>query len=273
MFSPTKALLPTLAGLIALSACTAGPAVSPTPSVAPTPAPAPTPALWQEAIPIGEILADPEAYRGKRVVVVGYYRGWDLLDEADAPPPVTRSDVVVADATGGIYFVSGPNARWSGAEVKLPPHSLEATEQLLRLEGVVKISEMGNPYLEVTQGGPAEGLPTGVLIRVRRTGTIAGLNEELMAMDDGLVYVLDRKTRKHTRFTLAASEVKAVAEKLSGLAGQGELGEPVPDTLTYRITFWDGESFHTVLWHDHGLPDAAAEVLRELDAWFTRTKG
>src|SRR4030042_7008638 len=43
------------------------------------------------------VLAEPLSFEGQDIAVVGYYRGWDLLQEANTSPPVTRSDWVVKD--------------------------------------------------------------------------------------------------------------------------------------------------------------------------------
>jgi hypothetical protein len=52
---------------------------------------------------IGDIIKSPGEFDGKTVEIVGYFRGWDLLDEAGGSPPVTRSDWVIADNSGAIY--------------------------------------------------------------------------------------------------------------------------------------------------------------------------
>jgi hypothetical protein len=52
---------------------------------------------------IAEILRAPDDYLGATVEITGYFHGWDLLDEVGEPPPVTRSDWVIADEGGALY--------------------------------------------------------------------------------------------------------------------------------------------------------------------------
>jgi hypothetical protein len=96
---------------------------------------------------LGSVLTAPLSYEGKSIIVVGYYRGWDLLHETSMSPPVTRSDWVVKDATGAIYVSAN-------SETKLPevlqPSSLEDTDIILEVKGVVCISKGGQPYIEAT---------------------------------------------------------------------------------------------------------------------------
>jgi len=40
---------------------------------------------------VQNILSNPEYYVGREVVVVGYYRGWNLLTEASGQSPLMRS--------------------------------------------------------------------------------------------------------------------------------------------------------------------------------------
>ena len=95
-----KTAIPILALLMVLAACAPKPFASPLTSPSAPPTPPPSPAVGEEITPIGAILADPVAYRGREVTVIAYYRGWDLLGEAGTGPPRTRSDIAVADATG-----------------------------------------------------------------------------------------------------------------------------------------------------------------------------
>jgi len=94
---------------------------------------------------LGLVIADPLFYQGKSITVVGYYRGWDLLHETNISPPVTRSDWVVKDATGAIYV----NANSEG---ELPngllPSSLEAVDTILEINGIVRVTKGGQPYID-----------------------------------------------------------------------------------------------------------------------------
>jgi hypothetical protein len=89
---------------------------------------------------IGEIIASPDDFKGKIVEIVGYFRGWDLMDEAGGPPPVTRSDWVIADNSGAIY-VTGDLPQG------LDPASPQAVWTVVRLEASVA-SQQDQVYLE-----------------------------------------------------------------------------------------------------------------------------
>jgi len=95
---------------------------------------------------VQDILDSPGEFEGKEVVVVGYYRGWDLLDEAGAPSPVTRSDWVIRDESGAIYVLAG-----TGGEVTLDPGSMEDIDKVVRVVGVVRLTAENQPYLEAMQ--------------------------------------------------------------------------------------------------------------------------
>jgi hypothetical protein len=257
---------------ILLASCRPGPLTSPLSpqSAPPTPPPQPqtlpSPSTGESVTPIGEILADPRAYEGREVTVVAYYRGWDLLGEAGSGPPLTRSDVAVADATGGIYIVFAGEEAVSGLP-RLAPFDREATETLLRLYGVVQLNPNGQPYILVKKGEVMKGLPARVLLRVRRTGGIAGMDQELMAMADGTLYFLDRKSRTHVRCQVDPAQVLQAAEGLRPFLG-GEVGRQVPDGFAYAVTLQDGEQVRTAVFYEGTLPEDAARALAPLQDWF-----
>ena len=257
---------------ILLASCTPGPSTSPLSpqSAPPTPPPQPqtlpSPSTGESVTPIGDILADPRAYEGREVTVVAYYRGWDLLGEAGSGPPLTRSDVAVADATGGIYIVFAGEEAVSGLP-RLAPFDREATETLLRLYGVVQLNPNGQPYILVKKGEVMKGLPARVLLRVRRTGGIAGMDQELMAMADGTLYFLDRKSRTHVRWQVDPAQVLQAAEGLRPFL-DGEVGRQVPDGFAYAVTLQDGEQVRTAVFYEGTLPEDAARALAPLQDWF-----
>ncbi len=96
---------------------------------------------------IGSIIAKPPAFEGKEVTIVGYYRGWDLLHEANTGPPVTRSDWVIKDATGAIYVSANSEA---DVPQGLRPNALSDTNIRIRVKGVIRVTELGQPYVEAT---------------------------------------------------------------------------------------------------------------------------
>ncbi len=254
-----KRWLPSWMLLLGLVAC--GPALTPTP----TPS-SPSPSLWEGVVSIGEILSDPEGFEGREVTVVAYYRGWDLFGEAGSGPPLTRSDVAVADGTGGIYIVPGEGFEGFKDAPPLPPHQPSATETLLRIRGVVRIGPAGQPYIEVTEGETVEGLPPGVVLRVRRTGTLLGLDEELMVQEDGAAYLLDRKTAYGVHFSVEPEEVARVLEQVGEHLSEGEVGTPIPDTAVYDFTLWAGETVHTLRVFEGESP--LAGTIDVISRWF-----
>ncbi len=96
---------------------------------------------------IGPVLARPSDFQGHQVTIVGYYRGWDLLQEAGTPPPVTRSDWVIKDASGAIYVSASSQAT---VPEGLSPNSPQSASTLLEVRGIVRLTRTGQPYIEAT---------------------------------------------------------------------------------------------------------------------------
>jgi hypothetical protein len=94
---------------------------------------------------VGSIIAEPFAFEGKNITVIGYYRGWDLLHEANMGPPVTRSDWVIRDSTGAIYVSANSEAKVPDG---LSPDSLEDTGVILKVTGIVQVTEDTQAYIE-----------------------------------------------------------------------------------------------------------------------------
>lgn len=268
--------------LLSLSACAPVPVMPPaSPSVAPPasptpvpsaspsaapPTPSPTPPPAGEAVTIGEILANPKAYAGREVTVVAYFRGWDLLGEVEGGPPRTMSDVAVADATGGIYIVfAGPEAR--GDLPPLPPQDRKSTETLLRLRGTVQIAPSGRPYLLVTKGEAMKGLPARVLLRVRRTGGSAGVDQELMALSDGTLYFLDRRARGHVRWKAEPGQVVRAAGGMRPFLDR-EVGAQTPDGFAWTVAVQDGEQVKTAVFYEGKLSAEVGQALAPVQGWF-----
>ena len=97
---------------------------------------------------VQDILSNPGKYAGQEVVIVGYYRGWNLLGEASGQSPVTRSDWVIKDNSGAIYVSA--EGEWLGGAAFVPG-SLDDTTKVLRVTGVVRLTSTGQPYIEPTQ--------------------------------------------------------------------------------------------------------------------------
>ena len=258
--------------LILLAACAPKPLTSPLspqpglPAPPPSPPPSPSPILWEGVTPIGDVLADPAGYEGREVTIIAYYRGWDLLGEAGTGPPRTRSDIAVADPTGAIYVVPAGEEAMSGLPLLLP-FKVESTETLLRLRGRVEITERGQPYIMVTKMEEVKGLPAQTLLRVRRTGGIAGMDQELTAMADGTLYFLDRKTRAHIRWKTDPIQVTQVIDGLRPFLDK-EVGAQVPDGFAYAVTVQEGEQVRMAAFHEGKLSEEAARALAPIQAWF-----
>jgi len=94
---------------------------------------------------VGSIIAEPLAFEGKNITVIGYYRGWDLLHEADMGPPVTRSDWVIKDSTGAIYISANSEAKIADG---LSPASFQDTGIILKVMGIVQVTEDRQVYIE-----------------------------------------------------------------------------------------------------------------------------
>lgn len=97
---------------------------------------------------VQDILSNPANYLGQQVIVVGYYRGWNLLGEASGQSPITRSDWVIKDNSGAIYVSAGGDLPGIS---NLVPGSLKDTTKVLRLTGVVRQTKAGQPYIEPTR--------------------------------------------------------------------------------------------------------------------------
>lgn len=96
---------------------------------------------------LGSVIAEPFSFEGQDITVVGYYRGWDLLHEANTSPPVTRSDWVIKDSTGAIYVSADSEAK---VPEGLSPGSPQDTGVILEVKGVVRVTEGEQPYIEAT---------------------------------------------------------------------------------------------------------------------------
>jgi len=94
---------------------------------------------------VGSIIAEPFAFEGKNITIIGYYHGWDLLHEADMGPPVTRSDWVIKDSTGAIYISANSEAKIPDG---LSPDSLQDTGIILKVMGIVRVTEDRQAYIE-----------------------------------------------------------------------------------------------------------------------------
>jgi hypothetical protein len=93
----------------------------------------------------GSIVAEPANYAGQSITIIGYYRGWDLLHEANMTPPVTRSDWVIKDSTGAIYVSAGSDSK---VPEGLNPGSIDDTDAVLDVTGIVRLAGEGQPFIQ-----------------------------------------------------------------------------------------------------------------------------
>jgi hypothetical protein len=233
---------------------------------------------WPRRLPLshllGRIVESPQEFQGQEVTVVGYYRGWDLLGEANAPPPVTRSDWVMADATGAIY-VSAASA--TPADLPPGPGSGNDLWRVLRLSGVVRFTAQGQPYLEADRvqfaeadEGPAVPEPAPLVelvpptIALHRTGGIAGLVQHLYVYDDGRFVAEDDKGGQREEDALEADEMDrllASFEEIGFFDMDNQYGLGCPDCFVYVITVRQGERVKAVRTYDGSVPEELEGIL------------
>jgi hypothetical protein len=236
---------------------------------------------WPRRLPLshllGRVLESPQDFEGQEVTVVGYYRGWDLLAEVNAPPPVTRSDWVLADATGALYVSAA-----SAAPADLPPGPGSGNDlwRVLRLSGVVRLTAQGQPYLEADQvqfaeadEGPEVPEPAPLVelvppaITLHRTGGIAGLVQHLYIYDDGRFVAEDDKRGRHTEGTLGDDEMDrlwASFEDIGFFDLDHQYGLSCPDCFVYVITVREGERVKAVRTYDGSVPEELEGILTSL---------
>jgi len=233
---------------------------------------------WPRRLPLnhllGHVLESPQEFKGREVTVVGYYRGWDLLGEANAPPPVTRSDWVITDATGAIY-VSAASA--APADLASGPGSGNDLWRVLRLSGVVRLTAEGQPYLEADQvqfaevdEGPEVPEPPPLVelvppaIALHRTGGIAGLVQHLYIYDDGRFVAEDDKRGRRDEGVLGDDEMEQLLtsfEEIAFFDMDHQYGLGCPDCFVYVITVREGERVKAVRTYDGSVPEELEEVL------------
>ena len=236
---------------------------------------------WPRRLPLshllGRILESPQEFEGQGVTVAGYYRGWDLLGEVNAPPPVTRGDWVIADATGAVY-VSVASA--TPADLSPGPGSGNDLWRVLRLSGVVRLTAKGQPYLEADQVGFAEAdegpeMPGPAplvelvppVITLHRTGGIAGLVQHLYVYDDGRFVAEDDKGGRRKEDALKAGQMDhllASIEEIGFFDMDHQYGLGCPDCFVYVITVRQGERVKAVRTYDGGVPEDLEGILTSL---------
>ncbi|MBI5304794.1 MAG: hypothetical protein HY868_21850 [Chloroflexi bacterium] len=90
---------------------------------------------------LGTILNAPREFDGRAFEIVGYFRGWNVYGEARGNPPVSRSDWVIADASGAIYVTGAPPRG-------LDPSARVDAWTVIRLRATVNYVRLGTSHLE-----------------------------------------------------------------------------------------------------------------------------
>ena len=111
---------------------------------------------------IGDIRGEPTAYEGKMVTVDGEYLGWK---GGFGSPPVTRSDWIISDVTGGLYVTGKPSGLDPTADIG----------RQIRVSGIVRITGDGEPYLDAQEVEVNDGKASALLLMQ------IGLREKQMA--------------------------------------------------------------------------------------------
>lgn len=99
---------------------------------------------------VGAIVDAPREFDGRTFDLVGYFRGANILGEAQTSAPKTKSDWVIADESGAMY-VTGI------APTGLDLNSPRDVWNVVRLRAVVVYVRSGTSYLEARR---VENLPT-----------------------------------------------------------------------------------------------------------------
>ena len=88
-----------------------------------------------EQISIADIISNPAEYEGKTVTLSGEYRGWE---PGYGSPPVTRSDWIIKDKTGGIYVT---------AKISPGLDPVKDRGKEITVQGMVRVKD-GQAYIE-----------------------------------------------------------------------------------------------------------------------------
>lgn len=211
------------------------------------------------------VRANPKAWEGRYIRVVGYYEGWDLFGSVGTGPAVTRSDWVIRDESGAIYVHAG-GAPVEGLDI---PPSEKVEGVLLRLFAQVRVNDAGQPYLWVVQGARIDQARQ-VWLEYERTGGFAGFMDRLTVYTDGRA-VLNRKGLE-TTFRLTPEEMDRIRGELT-TARFTDLNEaympsdPCCDRFTYVIRYAnpEGGKPHTVKTMDGTVPPELVPVLEALN--------
>ncbi len=269
-----RAIAVILALSYALTACataktaTVAPA-SPTPGPRPTPIPPPPPGHGLSSL-IGQILANPHLYAGQTVVLVGYFRGQNLLDEVTTSMPTDRArDWLIKDKSGAIYV------KYRG---KLPfsPNSTEVW-RIVRVRGEVMLRGDRLPYIypyDVQWEGLVEDfdvLPALCKVAVHRFGGPEGLDHHIYWYENNTLVVHDAKTgwegsvRLKKGFTVCEPcDLEKAFSKIRFFKLPQVVGRGCKGCVRYYIAAVDEKKQepHFVTFYEGSLPPAVQEFVK-----------
>ncbi len=211
----------------------------------------------------------------------------ELLEETKPPsriPYVTGIELPRAvDAGGDLKFAvrgSNPSIGWSlagylaaydpTAKVLLletrsryfPQGGLAAQVlQPFQYQGSVRGLPVGNVRVRVaTSGAPLDEfsldvLPSGMVLRLVRTGGFAGFDDNLEIYNHGLKRVVSRRAKEPRFEYVPAATVASYVDLLSRMEpGQAPLPRDVSDALHFELSWWHEGAWVSRSWSDPGGP-------------------
>lgn len=174
---------------------------------------------------ISAILADPDAWRGQRVLLSGEYLGWSPYPFSYATrggPPVQPGDWVLRDDSGAVYCTPETDStRLSAPGLARLPHPglafspYEALGRRLQVEGIVALTAGALPYLRFTAVSP-QPLPNALT-------ALLALPERFVYSSDERVTLLIRAAADRElldSFTVTADELVVTVHSPSGTKQQ-----------------------------------------------------
>ncbi len=213
---------------------------------------------------VAQINQHPNQYDGQSVVIVGYFRGQDLLDEITPgfPPTSQIRDWVIKDNSGAIYVADSNQMPFS-------PSSQDVW-RIVRVTGVVKARSVGTSgtqaYIIPTKiewQGDKHGydvLPANCTIAVHRTGGPDQLKQHFYIYQNRRLIFLDDTRSWRGSVKLKTSEMDKLQKafkKANLFALPATVGEPCQNCLSYYIAAVNEQERrpHYVTLYQDSIPD------------------
>lgn len=212
---------------------------------------------------IKDIKANPEAYNGQTVTLIGYFRAQDALDEIKPgfPPTDRLNDWVLKDNSGAIYVAAGRQMPFS-------PTSQDIWRKV-KVTGTVALfnahSQGMIPYIvpqSVEVIGPTydyDVLPAGVTFALHRFGGPDKLNHHILIFEDRRLVVMDDATGWKGMTQLKESEVRELNQafkKLDFFNLSSTNDQACPNCVRYHIAALDTKRqvAHDLIFYEGRLP-------------------